>query len=191
LRDTNAFLWLQSNVPQLTDKTLLTLSMEGNIPEFAQYPDAQNANTRGGLGAYFGDKLEGLFAIGMKSWGAQPMYSRIIKDGQAAEVDYEQLIKEGVIKRVLGKDGELLVLQVYAWDDIEPDNSSKNNLIKVEVWLVNRGGTPLFLLRSPEVFDFLYTDYRVHRFTQEVVFGKAVYQLMKTLDIIPDILHLN
>ena len=31
----------------------------------------------------------------------------------------------------------------------------------------------------------------MHRFTQEIIFGKAAYQLLKKLDIVPDILHLN
>jgi len=57
--------------------------------------------------------------------------------------------------------------------------------------MVNRGGTISYLLYSPEIFDTLYTDNRIHRFTQEIVFGKAAYQLLKRIDIVPDVLHLN
>jgi hypothetical protein len=37
--------------------------------------DARNANTKGGLGAYQGDKLEGLYDAGLVAYGIQPMYS--------------------------------------------------------------------------------------------------------------------
>ena len=83
---------------------------------------------------------------------------------------------------------------MYAWDDINPDDINTNPLRKVEVYKLNRGGTTLYMLRCPEVFDTLYTEDRVHRFTQEAVFGKAAYALMTREDImpvVPDIIHLN
>ncbi|MFH1398436.1 MAG: 6-phosphofructokinase, partial [Candidatus Omnitrophota bacterium] len=182
--------WLNNNARELLDKTIITLSMEGNIPEFEGY-DAQNANTKGGLGAYFGDKLEGLFEIGMTAYGIMPAYSKIRKDGQAINIDYQELIDKGILQRVYTDDGKPLVLGVYAWDEEDYSNAYKNPLRKVQVFMVNRGGTPLFLLYSPKVLDFLYVGDRARRFAQEVVFGKAAYELMKELKIIPDILHLN
>ena len=62
---------------------------------------------------------------------------------------------------------------------------------KVRFFRMNRGGSINYLPYCPEVFDILYTDNRVHRFTQEIVFGKAVYQFMKHFNLVPDILHLN
>jgi hypothetical protein len=39
--------------------------------------DAREANTKGVLGIYFGDKLEGLHAIGMDSaFGCMPLYKK-------------------------------------------------------------------------------------------------------------------
>ncbi|MEI6831245.1 MAG: 6-phosphofructokinase, partial [Candidatus Omnitrophota bacterium] len=174
----------------LTGKTIVTLSMEGNIPEFEGY-DAQNANTKGGLGAYFGDKLEGLFEIGMKAYGIMPAYSKIKKDGQIINIDYKELINKGILQKVHAVDGKPLVLGVNVWDEDDYSNAYKNPLRKIHVFLVNRGGTPLFLLYSPKVLDLLYEGDRAHRFAQEVVFGKAAYGLMKELSLIPDILHLN
>jgi hypothetical protein len=55
--------WIDEHAPELKGKILATLSIEGFIPELKG--DAREANTRGGLGIYFGDKLEGLSAIGM------------------------------------------------------------------------------------------------------------------------------
>ena len=55
--------WIDEYAPELKGKILATLSMEGCIAELKG--DACEANTRGGLGIYFGDKLEGLGAIGL------------------------------------------------------------------------------------------------------------------------------
>ncbi|MGE5308424.1 MAG: amylo-alpha-1,6-glucosidase, partial [Deltaproteobacteria bacterium] len=199
--------WVAENVPELNGKLLVTLSMEGNIPEFEGYSTfyydrqakadraianaAQNANTKGGLGAYFGDKLEGLALVGMKAFGVQPMYSKIKWNGEFIDVDYSELLNKGIIKPVLGTDGKPLVLPVYAWDDIDPANPYNNPRRFVTVYRITRGGTSDFLLWCPEVFDVLYTDNKVHRYTQETVYGKAVYQLLKRQGIVPDILHLN
>ena len=62
----------------VTTLSVTTLSMEGNIPEFEGF-DAQKANTKGGLGAYFGDKLEGLADIGIQAYGFQPAYALVNK----------------------------------------------------------------------------------------------------------------
>src|SRR4030042_5382094 len=67
--------WIDEHAPELKGKILATLSMEGCIPELKG--DAREANTRGGLGIYFGDKLEGLNAIGMdRAFGCMPLYSK-------------------------------------------------------------------------------------------------------------------
>ena len=53
--------WLDEHASDLKGKILVTLSMEGCVPELRG--DAREANTRGGLGIYFGDKLEGLVLL--------------------------------------------------------------------------------------------------------------------------------
>ena len=70
--------WINDNVPSLSDKLFVTVSMEGYIPELQG--DAREANTKGGLGVYFGDKLEGLHAIGLhNAFGCMPMYHQRLK----------------------------------------------------------------------------------------------------------------
>ncbi|MFA5100944.1 MAG: glycogen/starch synthase, partial [Candidatus Omnitrophota bacterium] len=181
--------WIEENTPELVGKILVSISMEGNIPEFDGYV-AQDANTRGGLGAYFGDKLEGLAQIGMHAYGIQPGYTRLIRDGQLYIIDYQKLVDAGIAERVLDANGQPLRFDVYAWDVQRPHADEENPKIPIEVLKINRGGTPDFILLSP-VFDFLYNDNKIMRFTQEMVFGKAVYELFSRLTIIPDILHLN
>lgn len=213
VREALARNWLEENVHELKDKTIVSLSMEGNIPEFEGHL-AQNANTKGGLGAYFGDKLEGFADIGMKGFGIQPGYSHLIEGGKLVRVNYEELIKKGALKPVyVGADA----LTVRAWDEdpnarTEDEEDRNNPKIKVEVYMVDRGGTPDYILMS-SVLDVLYPDKsmvkllypnpgdreglsdetlsRRHRFTQEMVFGKAAFQLMQKLSLKPDMLHLN
>lgn len=191
--------WIKDSAPELSDKIIVSISMEGNIPEFEGYA-AQDANTRGGLGAYFGDKLEGLADIGAKGFGIQPGYSHVIHDGVSTKIDYKQLIDRNILQPVFVGNN---AIEVRAWNEDPVANHARhaddinNPKIPVEVYRVNRGGTWDYILMS-EVFDVLYPDEkthgasgRIHRFTQEAVFGKAVYQLIKKLNINPDILHLN
>lgn len=209
--------WIEKESPELKGKIIMSLSMEGNLSDFEGYP-AQDANTKGGMGAYAGDKYKAMADIsgrdagnsriikdpsgdmhlewasedGMHPIGAQPGYAYIIKDGKKTKVDYDALVKDGIMEEVLiGKDA----IMVRAWDEdpearTEDDEDRSNPKVKVEVYRVNNGGTWVYIFRS-KVLDILYNDDRVRRFTQEIVFGKAVYQFAKKLNIIPDILHLN
>ena len=71
----NKATWIDQNVPSLRHKLIATVSMEGYIPELTG--DAREANTKGGLGVYFGDKLEGLAATGMhNALGCMPLYHK-------------------------------------------------------------------------------------------------------------------
>jgi len=214
--------WIEKNAPELKGNIILFLSMEGNLYTLEDYPSVQNANTKGGLGAFVGDKhgamgdvsvrgsanhpgnsriikdpsgemrLEWDSEDGMHPVGVQPGYRYVIKDGNKVEVDYDALVKNGIMEKVLvGRDA----IKVRAWgEDPEAraeDYKDRNNpQVKVEVYRVNNGGTWVYIFMS-RVFDVLYNDDRVRRFTQEIVFGKAVYQFVKKLNIIPDILHLN
>lgn len=183
--------WVDENAPELKDKTVFSLSMEGNIPEFGSYT-AHDANTKGGLGVYFGDKLEGMAAIGINAFGAQIGYSHIRKDGRKIRVNYDKLIEKGILKKVfVGNDA----VMVRAWDEdpearCADEEDPSNPKVTVEVYKVNRDGATDYIFMS-KVFDELYPDDRIRRFTQEIVFGKAVYAFMKKAGFIPDILHLN
>lgn len=211
--------WIEKEAPELNNNIVLCLSMEGMVPAFEGHP-AQDANTKGGLGAFYGDlggamhgvsvrgagdsriikdssgkmRLEWGSKDGMHPIGAQPGYSSIInKDGEETKVDYDALVKDGIMEKVLvGRNA----IMVRAWsEDIEARKEdakdTDNPQVKVEVYRVNNAGTWVYIFRSPKVFDILYNDNRVRRFTQEIVFGKAVYEFAKRLNIIPDILHLN
>jgi len=186
--------WIARNSRSLVGKKMVTLSMEGNIPELIDADSgdtlARDANTKGGLGAYQGDKLEGLSMVGMDAAGIQPMYSHARVGDDLVPVDYSPLLEKGILEEVFTGD-EAITVWAGGEDYMHGRQAEVNVPVQVEVYRINRGGTWVYLLKS-DVFDELYTNDRIHRFTQEIVFGKAAYQLLKDkLELAPDILHLN
>lgn len=201
--------WVEENIRELAGKTMFTISLEGNIPEFSAWPNIQNANTKGGLGAYFGDKFEGLDRIGMIASGAQPGY---MFDRDGNYVDYDELAQAGALKEVkfaediavwtwIQEDhvlfdlinGHNWIRGKESWDFFKDwciKQTDGNILIRIKVYEVVRKGVKRYIFVSP-VFDKLYTEDRNHRFSQEVSFGKAAYQFLKKMNFVPDILHLN
>jgi glucan phosphorylase len=192
------FSWIEEHVSDLRGKTLATLSMEGCVPELSG--DAREANVRGGLGIYFGDKLEGLSAIGMdKAFGCMPLYKKrlvqSIRNGRQ-HIEYRDVSYEDQpAERVTNSFGNPAQFDVWGWD---VKDTYRERQYHVEVYKICRGGTCLYFFYCPEVFDILYPDDkthhgygREHRFLQETSFAQCVYELFKAMDIVPDILHLN
>ena len=148
--------WIDEHAPELKGKILVTLSMEGYIPELKG--DAREANTRGGLGIYFGDKLEGLHAIGMdKAFGCMPLYKKrlvqSIRNGKQ-HIEYRKVSYEGQsIERVMDDREKPMKFNVWGWD---MRNTDQNRQYSIEVYNICRGGTNLYLFYSPNVFDVLF-----------------------------------
>jgi glycogen debranching enzyme len=190
--------WIDEHASELKGKILVTISMEGYVPELKG--DAREANTRGGLGIYFGDKLEGLHAIGMNgAFGCMPLYKKrlvqSIKNGKQ-HIEYRDVSYEDQsVERVMDMRGEPMQFNVWGWD---MENTDQNRQYHAEVYSICRGGTDLYFFYCPEVFDVLYPDDkthhghgREHRFLQEIIFAECVHELFKSLNTVPDILHLN
>ena len=189
--------WLELNCPTLPNKVLATVSMEGYIPELQG--DTREANTKGGLGVYFGDKLEGLATIGMhKAFGCMPMYHRrLVQEIQLGrqvlsyrDVSYE----DQPVARLLDPDQRPVTLEVWGFDTANPNQEIR---YEAEVFSVVRGGTRLYMFSCPPVFDVLYPDDathhngRRHRFLQETLMAQCVIKLFKTLEVVPDALLIN
>ncbi|MCP4450267.1 MAG: hypothetical protein GY809_02315 [Planctomycetes bacterium] len=189
--------WIDQNVPSLRHKLIATVSMEGYIPELTG--DAREANTKGGLGVYFGDKLEGLAATGMhNALGCMPMYHKrliqYIHHGRQT-LSYKGVSYKGQpLVRVMDEDNHAIRLEVWGFNTYNPSEEIRYD---VEVFCINRGGTPLYMFNCPDVFDVLYPDNathqngRRHRFLQETVFAQCVSKLFKTLGLVPDALLIN
>jgi glycogen debranching enzyme len=190
--------WIDEHASDLRGKILATLSMEGCVPELNG--DAREANTRGGLGIYFGDKLEGLSAIGMdRAFGCMPLHKKrlvqSIRKGRQ-HIEYRDVSYEDQpVERITDSWGRPMQFDVWGWD---VKNTDRERQYRAEVYNICRGGACLYLFYCPEVFDILYPDDkthqgygREHRFLQETVFAECVYELFKSMDIVPDIIHLN
>ncbi len=190
--------WINENVPSLSDKLFVTVSMEGYIPELTG--DAREANTKGGLGVYFGDKLEGLHAIGLNNaFGCMPMYHQRLKqdvcDGRQVVFYHEVSYENQPVSPLMGRDGQPVSLEVWGFDTNNPNQEVR---YLATVHQINRGGTTLYMFNCPEVFDVLYPDNathhnrgRRHRFLQETVFAQCVTKLFRYLDVIPDAMLIN
>jgi starch phosphorylase len=190
----NGVNWVAQNLPELVNKNIVYLCMEMFIPELyymnenVEYNGAADANFSGGLGILAGCTMEGFADIGLNSCAIVPMYRkrRVQKINTALgqtifeeEIDYS---KNKYLKEFIDEEtGEQLEIQVFV------DHKKYN----VKIWEISRGGTKIYLLQETEIFDILYTGNREQRLKQEVLFGKVVPILLKTLNIKPDILHLN
>ncbi len=190
--------WVDEHTPELKGKILVTLSMEGCIPELQG--DAREANVRGGLGIYFGDKLEGISTIGLdRAFGCMPLYKKrlvqAIRNGRQ-HIEYRDVSYEDQpVARAVDREGRTLEFDVWGWDS---ENTAHERQYHVNVYRICRGGTILYLFYCPQVFDVLYPDDRTHhghgrqhRFLQETVFAECVHELLKRMNVVPDILHLN
>ena len=190
--------WINSHFPSLKNKRIVTVSMEGYIPEL--HGDAREANTKGGLGVYFGDKLEGLAALGKHdAFGCMPMYQKRmvqeIKHGRQV-ITYRQVsYVDQPIAPLLDERQAAVRLEVWGFNTQNPNQEIRH---EAEVFMVDRGGTTLYLFSCPAVFDVLYPDSvthpshgRRHRFLQETVFAQCVTKLFKQLQVVPDALLIN
>ena len=193
----NSAMWIDRNVPSLKEKLVVTVSMEGYIPEL--HGDAREANTKGGLGVYFGDKLEGLAGIGIhRAFGCMPLYhkrlAQEIRNGRQAVAYREVSYDDQPVAPLQDADGTPVCLEVWGFDT---QNPSREVRYEAKVFSVNRGGTTLYLFHCPEVFDILYPDQathrngRRHRFLQETVFAQCVTRLFKALQVVPDAMLIN
>ncbi len=187
--------WIQKNIPELSGEKIVYMCMEMFIPEFyeqtnqnAKYNGAVDANFSGGLGILAGCTMEGFANIGLDSCAIIPLYKRRrlqTIDENLNQVIYEEEIDYGLNKnlcKVLNDEtGEQLEISVYI----------DNKKYTVKIWEIFRGGSRVFLLDEPNVFDILYTGDRNQRLLQEILIGKVTPFLLKILRIKPAILHLN
>lgn len=190
--------WIDRHVPSLKHKQIVTVSMEGYIPEL--HGDAREANTKGGLGVYFGDKLEGLAAMGKHdAFGCMPLYQkRLVQEIQHGRqvISYRKVsYADQPIAPLLDDKQRAMRLEVWGFDTQNPNQEVR---YEAEVFVLDRGGTTLYLFFCPQVFDVLYPDSvthpshgRRHRFLQETVFAQCVTKLFKQLGVIPDALLIN
>ena len=159
--------WVDEHAPELKGKILATLSIEGCIPELKG--DAREANTRGGLGIYFGDKLEGLSAIGMdRALGCMPIYSKrlvqLIRGGRQ-HIEYRDVsYDDQPIEYVMDRNGKPLQFDVWGWDD---NNTAHERQYHVDVYGISREERPFMSSIAPRYLTFFTRTTRRIRATAE------------------------
>jgi len=94
---------------------------------------------------------------------------------------------EKLIKPLVDEDGSQIKIITSLCDP--KDGTMKR--VETEILVVSRGGTPVLLLRCPEVENILYTDNEAERLNQQVLVGQVVPELCKRLGIKPAVLRLN
>lgn len=98
--------WLQLKFPKLynlfNNHPLMTVSMEGFHEKYST--QALNANSKGGLGAFFGDLIRGFKKIGVKAIAFQPDFSK--RRRQTIRLKHDDVVNhvQSVLSDLNGRD---------------------------------------------------------------------------------------
>ena len=148
-----------------SDFLVVVLSMEMLMPGFPE--PARSANFKGGLGILIGDEVPGFARLGIGADFIVPCYS------------YYKNLEEKICYDFLSSKNPALNIPVNG-----------KYAVPVSVLDINEGSAKIHGLVSPSL-DFLYTLDRWQRLRQEVVFGKTIPVLLKSLGLKPDIILAN
>jgi len=145
---------------------IVVLSMEILISGFSE--PARTANSRGGLAILIGDETRGFAKLGSRVDFIVPFYH------------YYRNFEEKICYDSLAQKTTELNIPV-----------NNKYTVPVRVWDVQEGSVKIHGLECPLIFDFLYNLDRWQQLRQEVVFGKTVSLLLKSLGTKPDIILAN
>ncbi len=162
-------------------KVVADVSLEAFLPELQGL--AQNAQGKGGLGFLTGETWGAYRDLRkFSSIGVMPLYEYYQEGQDRQRIDWDN---EQGIKRVMVRNerGELVPLSF----NVE-FNHTKD--YPVDVYWVNRNGTPVFLLRQPKIFENIYPD-GTKQIVQYGFIGRAFVELVKRVGISPDIVRLS
>jgi starch phosphorylase len=181
--------WYEKKYPEYSKDVIAYFSLEfavhNSLPLYA-----------GGLGVLAGDYCKEASDLGLPMVGVGFMYpqgyfhQQISQDGWQSEV-YDQVnFNELAISRILGKEGNLLMVKVPL-DNVQ---------INVSAWVLNLGRVKLYLLdtnlnENPPVYRGLsarlYGGDREMRLLQELVIGIGGVRILRAIGINPVIWHAN
>jgi len=150
----------------------------------------------GGLGLLSGDHLKGASDLGLPVIGVGLFYrygyfnQKINMNGFQEEEYLDSNVYHMPVKELSTPDGDPVYIDLKILDAV----------IKIKVWLVNVGRVRLLLLDSnleqnpPEyrrITEYLYDARREIRLLQELLLGFGGMKALETLQIEPDVFHLN
>ncbi len=181
--------WFQRTHPELSDKQIAYLSMEFGLSEVMSIYS-------GGLGVLSGDHLKESSDLGLPLAGVGLLYTkgyfsqRITEDGWQEKRDFELKVNDAPILPVQDADGERISITV----DL-PGRS-----VALNIWQVNVGRIPLFLLDSNVDINTvadrtltanLYSSNPEMRISQEIILGIGGTRALRALGYNPDVWHMN
>ncbi len=179
--------WASWNVPSLAASPVAYFSLEFCIHESL-------AIYSGGLGVLAGDHLKSCSDLGVPTHGIGLLYRQgyfrqeIDEHGRQHEV-YRDLETDGVaLEPVMDQNGESLCIEIETGD--EP--------FQIGVWRARVGRCTLLLLdvldptleRYPQTLR-LYGGDLTTRAVQEVILGIGGYRALRSLGVLPGVIHLN
>jgi glycogen phosphorylase len=181
--------WFVTTYPQLQERTIAYFSMEFGLHEtLALYA--------GGLGVLSGDHLKEASDLGMPLVGLGFLYTkgyfsqRITEDGWQETNDFSLNIPETSIMPVYDADGNRIRISVEL-----PERT-----VSMQIWLVQVGRVPLFLLDSDvegnthadrQLTANLYSGNPEMRIQQEILLGIGGLRALRKLGYSPDVWHMN
>lgn len=143
----------------------------------------------GGLGVLSGDYVR---ETGVQNFPLTPI-GILYKNAQSMLKPSMNLIEDTMISGlspVLGTEGKKIIVSVQIGE----------NVVKSAAYLWNHEGAQVYLLDTDieenemmdrKITNDLYTDDRRERLRQEILLGIGGYELLKALEIFPDVYHLN
>ena len=181
--------WFQQSHPELSRMRIAYFSMEFALSEALPIYS-------GGLGNVAGDQLKAACDLGVPAVGVGLLYQRgyfrqvIRADGGQDELYPYNDPGQLPITPVRDASGEWLRLPIRL----------SRETIRIRVWHVQVGRRALYLLDSNDpanspasraITSELYGGGREQRLQQELVLGIAGWRLLRALERVPDVCHLN
>jgi len=150
----------------------------------------------GGLGVLSGDHLKAASDLGLPLIGFGLLYKygyfsqKINLNGIQEEIYNQNVWYSKAIKKLKDENGQDLTIKIKL----------RNDTITMKAWQINVGKIPLYLLDSNleenkphyrKITDYLYDADKDARILQEIFLAFGSIELMRKLNIEPDVYHLN
>ncbi|TAM41106.1 hypothetical protein EPN54_02130, partial [bacterium] len=158
------------------------VAFEAFFPEIED-PIRQQAIGKGGLGFLAGETLGGYGQIGFDAMGVVPLYANFkngLGEWQKLNWQEEKDVRPVMIRSASGKSEQLEIKVTF--------NKTVHN---VQIFMLERHGTPVLLAYEPRIFSVLYPSKEPMTVMQYGFMGRFVVELFKTLGTAPYVLRLN
>jgi starch phosphorylase len=181
--------WYLNTYPDLKDRQIAYFSMEFGLSEILPIYS-------GGLGVLSGDHIKEASDLGLPMAAVGLLYTRgyfsqrITEDGWQEKRDFELKVNDAPLIPLQDADGERITISV----------DLPSRMVTLQIWQVNVGRTPLYLLDSnvPDntaadrlLTANLYSSNPEMRIAQEIILGIGGTRALRALGYNPSVWHMN